>query len=160
MLQGGDPKIAGNPLRAGITATGAFVTGLPQEPRRQRIAHLHPCFTQAGSCRSNGDAQHPCGFRCVEILDVLHEKHFTIWCGESFNRTPQRITQFLPPKRLPGDSAPVRQVFWNLIGWRFATERPLGRKRSEDLFKTGCRNRKCFCAHTVLDKQAREKLHA
>jgi len=29
-----------------------------------------------------------------------------------------------------------------------ATERLLGRKRSEDLFKTGCRNRKCFCAHT------------
>jgi len=38
-----------------------------------------------------------------------------------------------------------------------ATERLLGRKRSEDLFKTGCRNRKCFCAHACYDEQGREK---
>ena len=155
--QGWDPKFARNLVRAGITKVGVFLTGFRQEARRLRIAHLHPCFKQAGPCCSNGDAQNPCGFGCVEILEVSQEKHFPIFQGESFNPTLQRVTQFFPPKRLPGDIAPFRQVFCNLPGSRSATERPLGRKRSEDLFKTGCRNRKCFCAHACYDEQGREK---
>src|SRR6266849_5615573 len=108
------------------------------------VEHAHPCPQQAVSRCSNRDVQDPCGFRCAEILDVLKEEHFPIFRRQSFNRTPQRVTQFFPPKRLPGDIAPVRQVFCNLAG----TERSLGGNRSEDLFKTACRNRKCFCAHT------------
>src|SRR6267378_7777692 len=118
---------------------------------------MHPCLTQAGSCCSNSDAQDPCGFHCAKILDVSQEKHFPIFQGESFNRTPQRVTQFFSLEGRPSDFAPVRQVFCNLPGSRSATERPLGRKRSEDLFKTDRSNRKRFCAHTCLDEQSREK---
>src|SRR6266849_5089713 len=69
-------------------------------------------------------------------------------------RTPQRVTQFFPPKRLPGDLKPVRQVFCNLAGSRSATERSLAVNPSEDHFKTACRNRKCFCAHTYWISRA------
>jgi hypothetical protein len=147
ILQGWNPKIAGNPVGAGIATVGGFLIGLRQETQRKRIAHLHPCSKQARPCGSNSDAQNPCGFRSAEILHILKEKHFPIFYGESFDCTPQRVIQFFPPKHLPGDLTPVRQVFRNLAGSRSATLHQLGRKRSEDLLKTCCRNRKCFCAH-------------
>lgn len=130
-------------MRVGIRKVGVFLTGLRQETRRECIAHLHSRFTQAGSCGWNSDAQYPCGFRCREILDVLQEEHFPICYGKGVNRTPQRVTQFFSIESRPSDFAPVRQRI-SLA----ARMRLLGRRRSEDLFKTGCRNRKCFCAHT------------
>ena len=126
------------------------------ETRRERIPHHGPCSQQARSYSSYRDVQDPCSFCRTEILDVLQEEHFAICCGKGLHRTTQRVAQFVPLKCFPSYLAPRSGI--PRAGRRFATETSPACNSREDFFKAGSCNRKCFCAHTALDKDGWQKL--
>jgi len=143
--QGWDPRFARNLVRAGITKVGVFLTGFGKRPT---LAHRAPasCFKQAGSCCSNGDAQNPCGFGCVEILDVSQEKRFPIFterasiarCSVSPNFFLRSASQAISCQSVKSFAIFSDRDLRRASAWSQAQRRP---------FQNGRRNRKCFCAH-------------
>ncbi len=73
----------------------------------------------------------------MRVVDVLQEKRFAIFCGESAKGKRQHVPQSFPAKSFPGDFTPLDPIFCNRSGW--------GERL---LFEAGLRIQKYFCAHT------------